>query len=106
MREDIIKSITEAEAQATAIKQDATERASQIIAEAEDKATRILQSSAEVCRAYSETQIKNARAEAERRYQETLEVESKKAREYCAETLKDANDMVNEIVGRIVRGDC
>ena len=106
MREDVIQSITEAEAQATAIRQDATEKASQIIAEAEDKATRAVQSSAEVCRAYSETQIKNAHAEAECRYKETLDAESKKAREYCAEILKNANDIVNEIVGRIVRGDC
>ena len=48
MREDVIQSITEAEAQATAIRQDATEKASQIIAEAEDKATCAVQSSAEV----------------------------------------------------------
>lgn len=106
MTEEIIKSITEAEAQATAIKQNALEKASQIIAEAEDQATRSVQSSAQVCRAYSETQIKNARAEAERRYQETIDAEEKKAKAYCAEVLKTANDMVNEIVGRIVRGDC
>jgi hypothetical protein len=65
-----------------------------------------VQSSAEVCRAYSDTQLKNARAEAETRYAETLETECKKARAYCAEMLKNADDIVSGIVGRIVGGDC
>ena len=106
MTEEMIKKITDAETQGAEIKEKATEKAAILLAEAERQATRTMQSSAEVCRAYSETQLKNARAEAENRYAETLEAERKKARAYCAEMLKNADDIVSGIVGRIVGGDC
>ncbi|MBE7068688.1 MAG: hypothetical protein E7381_05245 [Clostridiales bacterium] len=106
MTEEIIKSIMEAEEQGANLKHQATEKATEILAEAERQATQTLQSVAEVCRAYSETQLKNAYAEAEHRFVATLEKETQKAKEYCAESLKNANGIVSSIVGRIVRGDC
>ena len=106
MTEEMIKRITDAEEQGALLKEKATEKAALLLSDAERQAARTLQSSAEVCRAYSETQLKNARAEADIRYAETLESERKKARAYCAEMLKNADGNVNAIVGRIVGGDC
>ena len=82
------------------------EKAAQIIATAEAKAIRDEKTSAEVCKAYADTQLKVAKAEADKRYAETVAEEERKARAYCAEALKNANDEINEIVGRIIGGDC
>ena len=106
MTEEMIKKITDAEEQGALLKEKATEKATLLLSEAERQVARTLQSSAEVCRAYSETQLKNARAEADIRYAETLETERKKARAYCAEMMKSADGYVSGIVGRIVGGDC
>ncbi len=106
MTEEIIKSITDAEAQAAAIKRTASERAAQIIAQAEAQATQTERVSADVCKAYVDSQTKAAQAEAEKRYNETLATESKTARAYCAKVLEGAEDCVSKIVGRIVDGDC
>ena len=104
--EDIIKAITQAEEQGAKIKGVATEKAAQIIATAEGRATQEEKTSAEVCKAYADSQLKLAKADAEQRYEETVSRETAKAREYCAEALKNADDEVSEIVGRIIGGDC
>ena len=106
MTEEMIKAITNAEAEASAIKRAATEKAAKLLAEAEKQANRSEHSSAEVCKAYAETQIKNAYAEADARYEVTVKTEEKQAREYCAKALKNAEDSISKIVGRIVRGNC
>ncbi len=105
MTEEMIRSITEAEAQATEIKRLAEEKAAQISADAVLSATRTEKSSDDVCKAYRETQIKTARAEAEIRYNAALATAEKQAREYCAEILKNSDASVSEIVGRIISGD-
>ncbi|MBQ8322390.1 MAG: hypothetical protein IJX91_00310 [Clostridia bacterium] len=106
MTEEMLKSITEAEARASAIKNAAYEKAAALVAEAEKQAARTEQSSAEVCKAYAETQVKNARAEAERRFEISVKTEEKQAREYCAQALENAEDCIGKIVGRIVGGNC
>lgn len=106
MTEEIIKAITEAEAQGAKIRSDAMEKAAQIVAAAEAQAAREEKTSAEVCKAYADTQIKVAKADADKSYAETVDSEERKARAYCAEALKNADDEVSEIVGRIIRGDC
>lgn len=106
MSEDMIKKITDAEAQASSIKRAAYDQAARLILDAEKQASLSELSSAEVCKAYTETQIKNARAEAQQRYEISVKTEEKQAREYCANALKNAEACVNEIVGRIVGGDC
>lgn len=106
MTEEMIRSITEAEEKATEIKRAACDKAAQILDDAERQSARMEKSSQEVCRAYRESQMKNAREEAETRYQQTLIAKEKEARAYCADVLKKADVCVSEIVGRIVRGDC
>ena len=105
MKEEIIQSIKNAEAQAQEIKRNAESQAQTILAEAEENARRAKDSAREVCKAYTETQIKNAKAEAERRYDDAICAREKSAREYCAKVLENAENTVLEIVGRIIRGD-
>lgn len=105
MTNEIVKSITEAEAQALELKRVEAERAAQIVAQAQQQAARTESSSEEVCKAYRETQLKAARAEAEANYQSVLKTKEKEAREYCAKILEKADENVREIVRRIVSGD-
>ena len=94
MTEEIIQSITQAEAQAAEIKKAAQE-----------KAAREEKMSEEVCKAYRETQIKNAETQAQADYDAALQSTRKQAREYCARIMDGAKPSVSKIVGRIVRGD-
>lgn len=105
MTEEMIGSITVAETRATEIKNAAQEKATRILADAELQATRKEKSSAEVCKAYAETQLKAVRLEAEERYEETLKTKKAEAKAYCVQIVKNAEDAVIEIVGRILSGD-
>ena len=106
MTEEIIKSITQAEEKAAEIKRAATEKAATVIAEATESATNTENAAVEVCRAYKESQIKGAYAEAERAYTETVTKNTEAAKSYCAKALAEADTVIGEIVGRIIRGDC
>ena len=106
MTGEIIKAITTAEAQAAEIKEAAQAQAAQIIADAQTQAASHEQSSAQVCKAYAETQIKNARAQADENYIKTIQTKKKEMQEYCAKILAQAEAEVAEIVGRITSGDC
>ncbi|MBQ8295572.1 MAG: hypothetical protein IJX87_03955 [Clostridia bacterium] len=107
MTEEIIKSITEAEGQAAEIRRVANERAEQIVAEAQMRAARSMQSSEEVSRAYKETQIKTAHKEAQNAYDTTIAEKTRAAQEYCAQVFKaGAPEVVGNIVGRITSGNC
>lgn len=105
MTEEIIKNITDAEAQAAQIKREAQERATAILAEATERAARLERSSAEVCKAYRESQMKAAHADAEREYAETLQAKTREAKAYCENALHGSDASVGKIVGRIVGGD-
>ena len=106
MTEELLKSITNAEEQAVEIRNIAVGKATKITAEAEKQSANTLSSATQVCKAYTETQMKNAREEAQRRYDATIKAEEKKSREYCAKVLQNAEESVNEIVGRIIGGNC
>ncbi len=105
MTGDIIQAITQAEAQVAEMKRQATEKAAEILAEAERSAARTEETSAAVCKAYAETQVQNARAVAEQRYVDTLHEETQKAKAYCISVLETSETSVMNVVGRIIRGD-
>lgn len=105
MTEEIIRSITEAETQAEQMKAEALEKAAAIVADAELRAERKERSAAEVCKAYRETQIKNAAADAETEYRAALAAEKQAATDYCSRVLEGADAFIGEIVGRILGGD-
>lgn len=105
MTNEIIKSITEAEAQAAELKQQAMEKAAQILADAEARAYKQEQLSAEENKSYRDSEIKAATAEAEAEYRQTLSAKEKEAKEYCAQVLASSETAVNSIVGRVISGN-
>lgn len=105
MTEEIIKAVTDAEARAAKIKEEALARAAEEQAKAETRAEEIERSSAEVCKAYRETQIKAAEADAEKAYFAALARQREEAARY-AESLSDKTEVpVSRIVGRITGGN-
>ena len=105
MTEEMIREITQAEEQATEKKQVALEQATAIVAQAQEQAQRMEQTSMEVCKAYRESQIKNAKVDAENKYAETLAQTEKSAKEYCADILRNADVAVSKIVERMISGN-
>ena len=87
MTEEIIKSITEAEEKATDMKTAAYARA-EIAAQAETRAAEIAKSSEEVCKAYRETQLKAAEADAQKKYLAALAEKRAEAEAYAARLLE------------------
>ena len=106
MTEEIIKAITEAEAEGAAKKLAATEQATQIVKNAETKAAEIEKASAEFCKSYREKTLAETEADAQRIYLETLETARTEAKEYCRSVLSKTETSVSKIVGRTTRGDC
>ena len=106
MTEEIIKSITAAEEQAAQYKRNAVDEAARILTDAQAQATRLENSAAEVCRAYRETQMKNAINDAEKEYTSALRVKENEAMAYCEAALAGSEASVGKIVGRILGGDC
>ncbi len=106
MTEELLKQITNAEEQAVKIKNIAIDKATKLTADAEKQAVNTVFSATQVCKTYAETQIKNAREEAQQRYDATIKAEERQSREYCAKVLQNAEESVSEIVGRIIGGNC
>ncbi|MCH5142140.1 MAG: hypothetical protein J1G07_00270 [Clostridiales bacterium] len=104
--EDIIKSVNEAEGQAEEIKSSAEQKAAQILADAEKQAAEILKRSEEKLKIYREEQLKSAQAVAEEEYKNTLQSSAKTAEEYASSLIKRTDIQVNEVVGRVSRGNC
>lgn len=104
--EEIIKSITEAEAQAEERKAQALSHAEKIAAQAEERAAEIEKKSAEECKIFRENALKNAQAEAQEKYDRALDEKRVEAKAYVAEHLKGCNLQVQEIVRRVSGGNC
>ena len=105
MTDEIITMIKEAEAEGAALKEAATLSASKTVLEAEAVADKKAEDSENFCRAYRETQVKLAEAEAQKAYDSTLETSLKNAKAYAQKALEKADDEVAKIVGRIVSGN-
>lgn len=105
MNTELIETITGAERQAAQEKEYAAAQAELLIKEAETKAKNTLSASAEVCKAYSETQLRLATSQSEKRYDEELKKARAEAEEIAREALKNAEISVSGIVKRIVDGE-
>ena len=105
MTEEIIKSITMAEEQAAQMKSDALDKAAQILSEAQTQATRLEASAAEECKAYRETQTRNALADAEKEYEAAMRAKEQQAKEYCTDALAKSDASVGKMIGRILGGN-
>ena len=102
--QEIIEKINEAEVKAAEIKAKALEKATEIASHAEERAADIDRLAEVDCKALRESSLKNAAAEAQKRYDDEITVNRAKAAKYCADRLKDTDKIVNDIVKRITRG--
>lgn len=105
MTEKIIKTITDAEALALEYKTEAEAKAEKLLADTEQKISIEEKKVEEELRAYREASIKKAKEEAQARFETATEQSQREAKAYCAEVLKNADLEINEIVGRLIRGN-
>ena len=105
MKTELIETITDAERQAAQEKERAAAQADLLVKEAEDRAKNTLSASADVCKAYSETQLRLAASQCEKRYAEELKKARAEAEETAKEALKNAEISVSGIIKRIVDGE-
>lgn len=106
MTQEIIKSIQDAEAQAQAVKQAALLQAEEIVKQAERAAAKEGETMDEVCRAYKNSQLKDAEKIAEKAYEQALENQREQSATACSKILEESEPYVGVIIGRIIRGDC
>lgn len=105
MTEKIIKTITDAEALALEYKTEAEAKAEKLLADTEQKISLEEKKVEEELRAYREENLKKAKEEAQARFETATEQSHREAKAYCAEVLKNADLEINEIVGRLIRGN-
>ena len=103
---EIIKSITDAEAQAAEIKAAALQKAAEITAAAEVRADEIARKCETDCKLYRENQLKKAERDAEANYEKALSDKRDEAKAYADSVIKQTDGAVNDIVRRITRGSC
>ncbi len=104
--EEIIRSITQAESEAEAIKAEALLQCAKIAEEAEAEKNRIADKCEEDCKLYRERGIAEACAEAERQYSAALEKKRAEAAANADSVIKNTDKVVAEIVRRVTRGNC
>lgn len=104
--QQIIKSITEAEARAAEIRADALERAAAIATAAEERCAEIAKLCEAECKAYREKTLKSAEEDAQKEYERQITVKRAEAAKYCADKLKDTDRAVNDVIRRVKRGSC
>ena len=102
--QEILKSINEAEQKAAEIKEKAQIKAAKIAASAEERASEILKLSEAECKAYREKAVKDAEVGAQKKYEEEITVKRAEGAKYAADRLKVTDNIVSEIVRRVVRG--
>lgn len=104
--DELIKSITETEEQAAQMRRVALEKAAELISQAENRGQELITRSIEDGKLYRETEQKKAFKDAEREYASAMKVAEDSAKEYCQKVTSSIETVVQEIVGRIVNGNC
>lgn len=104
--EEIIQSIKQAEEKATSVKEAALLKSHEIIAQAESDAREFLRT-AEVKRKNDrENALRIARDKADAEYRSSVESSRKEAKTFADGCIEKLDRSVQEIVRRIVSGDC
>lgn len=105
MKDEIIRSIIDAEQEAVRIKQEASLKAGEILRRAESDEFADEKRTEDECKKYREEKIKAAEAEADRAYNETIKENSDKAYDYAEDIIKNIQPQVEDIVRRVLGGD-
>lgn len=103
---EIIKSITEAEAKAAEIKADALQKAAEIAAAAEVRAEEIARKCETDCKLFRENQLKKAERDAQANYEKSLSDKRAEAKAYADSLINGTDNAVDGIVRRVTRGSC
>ncbi len=101
-----MKSINEAEEKAAEIKASAQQKAAEIAGNAEERSAEIAKLSEAECKAYREKAIKEAEEAAQKFYDGQITVKRAEAAKYAADCLKACDNIVSDVVRRVVRGGC
>ena len=104
--QEILKSINEAEEKAAEIKASAQQKAAEIAENAEERAAEIAKLSEAECKAYRERALKDAEEAAQNYYDEKITEKRADAAKYAEDCLKSTDEIVSDVVRRIVRGSC
>ena len=104
--QEILKSINQAEEKAAEIKAAAQQKAAEIAGNAEERSAEIARLSEAECKAYREKAVKEAEEKAQKHYDEEITVKRAEAAKYAADRLKTTDNIVSDIVRRVVRGGC
>ena len=102
MTDEMIKAITDAEARAVAIKNEANEKAEALLLDAQAQVVSLKSSSEEVLKAYKDTQLAAAKNQAELAFNEEIAKSKKEAQAYASNVIKNADTAVIDIVGRVI----
>lgn len=103
--QELLKSINEAEQRAAQIKEDAQKKAAGIAEQAEERSSEISKLSEAECKSFREKAIREAEEEARKKYEAEIAVKRAEASKYAADRLKTTDNIVVEIVRRVVRGN-
>lgn len=103
--DELIKSITEAEEKATAMKNEAVIKAGQIIEAARAEAAKIDEQSAEQCARFINESLNDARVKADKDYAAYIEKSKTDAKIYADSMRNRVNSEAYKIVGRITDGN-
>ena len=103
MEENIIQSIAKAEEQAAEMRAQAQAEANKIAADAERSAAEILKNAEGDCVKLREKTIKAAEERAVADYDKAIENSRAEAENYADGLIKSADNLVTDIIGRIVK---
>lgn len=103
--EEILKSVTEAEERANAIREAAEEQAAQIIATAEEKAAKIARESETVIKLLREEKLRKSYEKAQADYARATESEAALQKKNADELIAKTDREVAAVVRRITVGN-
>ncbi len=103
--EDILKSVTDAEAEAAAIRADAEARANEIILGAEEQAAEIARKCEAEMKLLREERLRAAQLGAQKDYERALADESARQKKYADGLIGKCDGEARKIVGRITGGN-
>ena len=103
--EELIKSITEAEERASAIRAEAENKAAQIIAAAEEHAAKIARESEESIKLMREEKLRQSTEKAQSDYVRAIERETLSQKKNADELISRTEREVGDVVRRITVGN-
>lgn len=103
--QEIVNAIEQAELKAAEIKENAQSKGASIVENAEERAAEILKLSEVECRNFREKALKDAEEDAQKKYEEEIKVKRAEGAKYASSRLAASDNVVSEIVRRVVRGN-